>query len=181
MSVIALAGRRIDAEGAQPPRFPSANVSLVCDRLRQELRGNSGTTLVSSAACGADLVALRVAAELGMRRRVVLPFEAGRFRDTSVSDRPGDWGDLFDQVVADLRAGNDLMVLDGDLPEADAYAAANRRILDEAQWLGVAGQAEVITMLVWDGEVRGDDDLTAAFGDEARRRGLRVLEISTGP
>lgn len=179
MSVIALAGRRIDAEGADPPRFPSANVALVRDRLRDQLRVNAADTLVCSAARGADLVALRVAAELGMRRRVVLPFEAGRFRDTSVSDSPGDWGQLFDQVVGDLRTRRDLMVLDGDLPEADAYAAANLRILDEAQWLGAAGQAEVITMLVWDGEVRGEDDLTAAFGDEARRRGLRVLEIST--
>jgi hypothetical protein len=42
-----------------------------------------------------------------------------------VSDSPGDWGQLFDQVVADLRTRRDLMVLDGDLPEADAYAAAN--------------------------------------------------------
>jgi hypothetical protein len=141
MSVVALAGRRIDAEDAQPPRFPAAHIGLVQDRIRDQLDASGAEALVCSAACGADLLALAVAGDLGVRRRAVLPFDEQRFRKTSVIDRPGDWGPVFDQVVADLRARGDLVILDYEPEESDAYRSANWMILDEAQRLGSAAHA----------------------------------------
>jgi hypothetical protein len=41
----------------------------------------------SSAACGADIIASEVASEIGLRRRIVLPFARDLFRETSANDR----------------------------------------------------------------------------------------------
>ena len=67
--------------------------------------------VVSSAACGADLLALEQAGGLGLRRRVVIPFDRERFRAGSVVDRPGDWGGLYDSILDAVGAQGDLVVL----------------------------------------------------------------------
>jgi hypothetical protein len=177
--IIALAGRRIDAPDAERARFPLANTTLVSERLRRLFHDSAATALVSSAACGADLIALSVAGSLGMRRRIVLPFDAQRFRKQSVNDRPGDWGRLYDEILEEVRTKKDLVVLDyHGLPDA-AYAAANGVILNEAASLSLDLHEVVRPVLVWEGEPRGRDDLTQAFGQEAERRGLRVVEVLT--
>ena len=112
-AVVALAGRRIDLPDAQVPQFPLGNVQEVGRRIYEALCEMHAVALVCSAACGADLVALEQAKQLGLRRRVVLPFAPERFRETSVVDRPGDWGPLYDQQVAATAAAGDLLVLDG--------------------------------------------------------------------
>ena len=136
--IIALAGRRIDSPDADTPRFPEASRGPVRNRLR-ELFGTLGATaLVGSGACGADLLAMDVAGELGMRRRMVLPFEPGRFRETSVEDRPGDWGPLFKRILAEVTGKGGVTIL----PEVDdpsaAYTAANSAILNDAQRISEA-------------------------------------------
>jgi hypothetical protein len=128
-STIALAGRRIDPPDAETPRFPLANAPLVRDRLRAFFVERGADTLVCSAACGADLVALEAAESLGMRYRIVLPFDPAKFRDTSVTDRPGAWGPLYDRVVEAARRAGDLVVLEGAGEGGAAYEAANWRIL----------------------------------------------------
>src|SRR3954453_19171963 len=110
-AVIALAGRRGDAAGTDPPRFPPEAVPAVRQRLADLLTKERAVALVCSAACGADLVALEEAERLGLRRRIVLPFPPERFRKTSVNDRPGDWGPVFDRLVAAAGATGDLIVL----------------------------------------------------------------------
>src|ERR671936_863361 len=97
--IIALAGRRIDAASASPARFPGENIGMVAEALQRLFRTEGATAVVSSAACGADLIALREAGALKLRRRVVLPFAAASFRGSSVTDRPGEWGPLFDAIV----------------------------------------------------------------------------------
>jgi hypothetical protein len=176
--VLALAGRRIDAPDATA-RFPLARVDTVRNRIRQLLADSGTTTLVCSAACGADLVGLQAARDLGLRRRVVLPFSAEAFRETSVVDRPGDWGPIFDELIAAAREADDLVLM-GDSPGDDAaYARANEKILDEA--LVLAGAPErVAAALVWEGSSRGAGDATHAFGESARKRGISVIAVSTG-
>ena len=177
--VIALAGRRIDATGAVPARFPLENVRLVEQRLRGLLESETARAIVSSAACGADLLAQGVAGTLGLRRRVVLPFVRHRFRQTSVTDRPGNWGSAYDRLLNELDATGDVVNVGWSGEETAAYAAVNVTILDEAATMGAESGQEVLAVIVWDGASRGHDDLTAAFGQEARKRGLRVEEIST--
>ena len=177
--ILALTGRRIDAGDATPARFPPANVAMVAERVRRLLERERARAVVSSAACGADLVALREAGVLRLRRRIVLPFERNEFRQSSVTDRGGDWGPMFDTFLDELTAIDDVVTLAGQPGSDAAYAAANEAILDEAQALGRTTNDDVCAVLVWEGTSRGADDLTEAFGVAARQRGLRVLEVFT--
>jgi hypothetical protein len=133
---------------------------------------------VCSAACGADLVALEEAGKLAIRRRVVLPFSKQRFRETSVVDRPGDWGNIFDQVIADVEAKGDLIVLPmtaGD--ESDAYQAANEAIIREAETS--VGTGEPTAVIVWEGNPRSESDTTDAFRALAKHAGFSQRFVLT--
>jgi hypothetical protein len=177
--VAALAGRRIDAADAAAPRFPLANVDIVRDRLAALLRAQRIEALVCSAACGADLIALDVAGKLGLRRRVVLPFAPERFRETSVTDRPGDWGPLFDRVIGEIAATGDIVMLGLDEGDDDAYAAANDAILNEAEALAGDDPLQVVAVIAWEGGSRGQGDLTEAFATAARARNHPAHEVLT--
>lgn len=183
----ALAGRRIDAADSEKSRFPLANVSLVRDRLRELFIKRGVDTLVCSAACGADLVALEVAEHLRVRCRIVLPFAAARFRATSVSDRPGNWGPVFDRTIEAVQGAGDLIELDDPGDEAAAYQAANKRILKEAATYSqgvepigrVTSGDAAFAVIVWEGASRGSEDATKQFADLAEQYGLAVEEILT--
>lgn len=176
--IVAAAGRRIDAPDAAEPRFPLSAVPRVRSAVRRLLEAGA-TTLVCSAACGADLVALTEAEALGLRRRIVLPFEAKRFRLSSVIDRPGHWGEPYDRVIAAAeRAGDLVLAPSGDAqPDDERYLLANRVILDEA--LALTGGATARALLIWDGVARGPGDVTAHFGASARALGLELCEVRT--
>jgi hypothetical protein len=175
---LALAGRRIDAEGADTPRFPLSQVDAVRRRLHDLFVSQPIGALVCSAACGADLVALEEAGKLGIRRRVVLPFAKERFRQTSVVDRPGNWGEVYDHVIADVETRGDLIVLPrmvGD--EDDAYQAANEAIIQEAET--IAGSGERMAVIVWEGSARSKSDATDAFRKQAEEAGFTLSVIPT--
>jgi hypothetical protein len=184
--VIAVAGRRIDPRAADVPRFPLERVGDVKLRLRAYFETMRPSAIVCSAACGADLLALDIAGSMWLHRRVVLPYHRGRFRHTSVTDRPGSWGQLFDRIL-DALPKEDLVVLRGEPEGTGAYEAVNRALLEQAAALaarvpvgaGDAPQAGVVVLLVWDGESRGDDDLTDRFRRAAEERGLPIGTIST--
>jgi hypothetical protein len=166
--IVALAGRRIDGPEAARPAFPQTNTARVAARLEETLRARGARALVCAAACGVDLLALEVAARLGIRRRVVLAGERDAFRAGSVVDRGAEWGPRFDRAVDEAGRAGDLVIV-RDLPAGDeGYLAANQAILDEA--LGIA-------------QPRGPEsaglDITAAFAQAARSRGMEVLELST--
>jgi hypothetical protein len=176
--IIALAGRRVDAIDAKSPRFPLENVEQVAAALRACFEERSASAVVSSGACGADLIAQSEAGKLGLRRRVVLPFSREKFRETSVVDRPGDWGALYDEILDEAEATGDLVVM-AMAGEQDPYLAASWAILDEAVALGRGCGEPVGAVLVWDGVSRGEKDYTEMFGAEARNRGLAVFEVRT--
>lgn len=173
--VIAMAGRRIDAKDAKEARFPAENEKLVRERIERWLKGAGARAVVSSAACGADILGLEAAGALGLPRRVVLPFSRDIFRETSVVDRGGDWGRRYDRLMENAE----VVSLDYEGGEDAAYGAVNHAVLDEAMVVAADLEQVVTALLVWNGESRGPDDLTAAFGEAARQRGFPVVEIST--
>lgn len=192
--IVAFAGRRIDAQDATTPRFPLARVDLVRDRIEGLFRRDCVNTLICSAACGADLIALRVAQELDIGYQVILPFAPDRFRVTSVTDRPAsqewNWGVLFDQVVDGAQKSGGLVVVETGEDSQAGYQAVNRAILDAAlrqeqdQKIPSLTKSspsphQVQALIVWDGHPRGAHDLTRHFAEEARSRGLVVREILT--
>lgn len=185
--IVALAGRRTDAPDAETPRFPQKNVEIVRERIREMLIELGANTLVCSAAAGSDLLALEAAASLGLRRHVVLPYGRDQFLDDSVRDRPGDWEWAFNRAYSDARGQGDLHTLRMTGTPHEAYLRATQVILDDAQQLAAEeprggrqpGAGQVTAVVVWDGAPRGSDDLTAAFADEARQRGIPVRVILT--
>jgi len=177
--VVALAGRRVDAPGEEIARFPRENVARVRSRIFNWLAGQNVNTLVCSAACGADLLALGAAEELGIRRCIVLPFPREQFRAISVVDRGGDWGAQFDVIFDIIETQGEVIVL-GYTPENEtAFIETNHVILELAISTGSQLGQPVKVGVVWDGASHGDDDVTKAFQKEAQARGLTVEEIST--
>jgi hypothetical protein len=186
-AVVALGGRRIDPERTLTPRFPFDQVDRVGMEIADQLRRSHAVALVCSAACGADLIALETAQEMGLRTRIILPFSAARFRETSVVDRPRPefWGTMFDRVASVARAHGDLVELDiaeGD----DAYSAASAVVIDEARKLaGIKGPGQssgallLIALVVWEGASRGSDDNTKKFVELAQDSGFRIEQILT--
>jgi len=137
------------------------------------------TALVCSAACGADLLALEAAHELALDCYIILPYPEHRFRTTSVVDRPGEWGPIFDRVIERAESMESLFIL--DLPEADdaSFLAVNRAILGQARVLARSSAQPLEATLVWDGQPRDATDITAAFGEEAKSLGIPLREVST--
>lgn len=179
--VVAFAGRRVDRPTTPAPRFPRENVPIVRERVREALAKHGATTIVSAAACGADLLALEAAGELGARRVVVLPWDRERFRAGSVVDRGDEWGPVYDGIVDDVTVKGDLHVLAHTDDSPATFFATNDAILDTAVELARAdGRSDaVMAVVAWDGEVRGPDDVTAHFLAAARQRGLPVTQVRT--
>lgn len=179
MRTMVVAGRRIDAEAAEAPRFPLARVHEVRSRIREAMLEYGPAWLVSSAAAGSDLLAREVARELNIRRRVVLPFGVDAFRKRSVTDRPSDWGPRFDRLVHELQLQGNVIDLDLNPDGEDVYEHANLAIIDQALSLSGGDAAQVRAIVIWEGRPRGPDDTTAAFADAARNRGIEVRSVLT--
>lgn len=178
-SIAVLAGRRIDAEDAEVHRFPLARRGAVSDALKTLFEECPIVHLVCSAACGADLIALEIAAHLGIATSVVLPFDVAVFRKSSVIDRPGEWGTLFDEAIRRASAANRLKILNG-YKDQDAYEAANTALIQNSLCLAEeVPDTDLLSVVVWDLAPRGPDDLTAHFKSLCSKAGFRVREIST--
>ena len=172
--VLVQAGRRLDAPNAAAVRFPAANVELVRQRIRKYFEASKPDFLVSAAACGSDLLALDVAGELSVKRVVLLPTEPAVFRSSSVVDRPGTWGEMFDRLLEEVN----VEIL--DVPEGQTgYLETNIRLLERAQTLASSNNTVALALVVWDKKLRGPDDVTGHFLEQARLRRLPVIEIST--
>jgi len=166
-SVLALAGRRTDAEG-------------VHDALMDVLSREAVQLLVSSAARGADILAIEAAHALGIPNLIILPFEKEKFRRTSVTDGTqaeqgvANWGRRFDSVVRQAEERGRLITIAAD-PSMSPYRAATHAIVREAKKRAAEQHARLLAIAVWDGESRGKDDHTAGFLDIARNEGATIL------
>jgi hypothetical protein len=177
-TVLAVSGRRIDPATADEPRFPAENEALVAHRIRDMMLSTTTQVVVCSGACGVDILALEAAGELGLSRRLVLPFPRQKFRATSVADRGEDWGRRFDAILQELP-GEHVVELTVPQSNDEAFAAANSKILDQAEGLASAGGRRALAMVVWNGLSRGPTDWTDQFRKLAVDRKLEVIPVST--
>jgi len=177
-TVVALAGRRPDAPDADKIRFPLVNADTVRQRLQELFERKAYTTLVSSAACGVDLLAIGVALQLGMQTFIVLPFPPKVFRRLSVMDRPGDWGQPFDEAIKHAERAGTLRILNYAEDDSQAFLNTNKEMVALAQSQAQVDATPVCT-LVWDGQPRGEDDVTQQFGHLCREASFPVIEVST--
>jgi hypothetical protein len=184
MTVIALAGRRIDAEDADVSRFPAHRVDAVRAELRALFKRLGAAAIVASGASGTDLLGLEIAHREGLPYYIVLPFARRRFREVAVADRPGDWPQIFDEVIEHARRATRLKVLPASEDRHQDFVRTNEWILKQAQQVArqfppPPGQPPVVAVVVWDGRSRGPRDTTAAFLDLAGHYGLPVYEVLT--
>jgi hypothetical protein len=152
-------------------RFPIGNVVRVARDVEHVLGELKPSTVVGSAACGADLLVLEAAGRLSMRRRIILPFDRVTFRASSVTDRPGDWGPQFDAVINDVIARGDLVELALDAKDDATYRHANVEIFRQAEKLARSTGEDCRALVIWNRVTRGSGDVTEAFFEEAARRG----------
>ena len=178
--VLAVAGRRIDAADASVARFALAQAERVSIELRQLLASSRAVAVVASAANGADLLALQAAGDLGVRRVVVLPCAASAFQASSVTDRPGDWGPLFDRIIDEVRASGSLVELDLG-QDTDAYAKVTDALIARTDEIAEGEGLRAAAVAVWDGVSRGSDDMTAYFRRLAVDRRFDLHEVRTSP
>lgn len=174
--VAALAGRRIDALGSRVRRFSIDRTDQVRAALKYLFEQEAVELLVCSAACGADLIALDLAKKAGIRYRIILPFSVERFRKSSVVDRPGDWGPLFDQLVKDIP-DSELIVLPELTNDDVAYDHANKEIVRQAATTATPGTG--LAIAVWEGQPRQGNDATASFLQLAKDAGLKERIVRT--
>lgn len=177
--VAVLAGRRPDAADQSVPRFPLAQAPTVKQELINLFQAGDFTTLVCAAACGADLLALETATEMGLTAYVVLPFDTDIFRRTSVVDRPGDWGARYDLLIEQARSRHLLTVLHLLEDDPCAYEQGNDALIAKARELSQPAGNPPTCVVVWDGASRGADDVTQHFRQACQRAGFRERQIST--
>lgn len=105
---------------------------------------------------------------------VLLPSEPESFRRSSVADRPGNWGEIYDNVLKTAR----LEIF--KLPEGqEGYLETNQKLLERGQQLANDFGVDAEALVIWNGASRGPDDVTAHFLHEAKSRKMKILEIST--
>jgi hypothetical protein len=179
--VIAAAGRRID-----DARFPRANEHKVKKAIRSALEEAVPTLVVASAACGADILVLETARDLGIPTRIVLPFSPNAFRKRSVADCDGNWASRYDQLLMHVLTGDDgLIILSDAEPASDDEANAAYRMVTEELVRHVElalrsnHYAKGGALVIWDQERKNESDETGRLLDAAHSRDWRVVEIST--
>lgn len=97
--VVAFAGHMIDAPGRTEPRFPPALAPAVQAALREQLALLHQPIVYTSAACGADLILIEAAYEVGAEVNIVLPFSREDFVRTSVVVGGDGWTERFDAAL----------------------------------------------------------------------------------
>lgn len=177
--IIALAGRRIDEENADNRRFPLSAAPSVKEKLKKFFLESNVTDLISSGACGADLLAQEVASELGITRTMVLPFPSDLFRKLSVTDRPGEWGKMYDKLILELAHSNRLIILNYKEGDDEVYRKTNVEILNHAEKLSRLQKNEAMALIIWEGKPKDKDDTTVDFKQKATKRSLQIKEIIT--
>jgi hypothetical protein len=176
MSTIVLAGRRIDAEDAEARRFPLCNAPLVEGRLHSFFAQSRPLRLICSAACGADLLALKASELTGIpRRTIVIPYSPAQFYETSVADRPGDWRNLYFEHVERAQAQGELIVLNASRGSDEAYSKATAKLVLEASH----SEPPHIACIVWEGQSQGDTGQSMDLKVAAECRHWQVEEIMT--
>jgi len=90
----------IDTPDRSEPRFPAELEPAVAEAIRQHLATLREPIIYTSAACGADLICIEAALEIGAEVNVVLPFDRDDFVRTSVAVGGAGWVRRFDDALA---------------------------------------------------------------------------------
>ncbi|MGE5088898.1 MAG: adenylate/guanylate cyclase domain-containing protein [Candidatus Levyibacteriota bacterium] len=143
--VLVFTGHMVDAHDRSQPRFPAALAPAVDAAIRDRLAGLHEPIVYVSAACGADLLFIEAAQDVGAEVNVVLPFDRDDFLRTSVAIGGGDWVDRFDRALA--RASRVIMATEENHLGDDVLFEYAATLLEGLAMLRAAQLASSPTML----------------------------------
>jgi tetratricopeptide (TPR) repeat protein len=175
--VAAFTGHMLDAPGRTTPRFPSDKVPAVRKALAECLKRQEIGYGFSSAARGSDLIFIEELKNISGHPRVFLPFPRELFQKTSVGY---GWDDRFNRALRELQ----VIELSQELPPEDqrpeAYAACNRKILEEAIAKAKLLDEEPLLIAVWNGHPGDGAGGTADAVREWQNEGypVEIIDIS---
>jgi hypothetical protein len=168
--IVVYAGRRPSEDD-----FPDSQRDVVSGRVAQLLTGLKPRLLVGAAAAGADLLAIEAGLLAGASAHLVLAGGREGFRASSVADKGGDWGALYDRILEreEVRF-EELERIEGD---ADAtYTAASRRIWETALAQRQDGE-EIIVLVIARPREDGAADHSEEIATAQRLDGGVVIRI----
>ena len=100
-----------------------------------------------------------------------------------MTDRPGDWGAVFDRLVAAAESAGDLVILSTIGDDEAAYAAANEVIIKESQALAQSTldgtRLRLVAVIVWEGSARAGTDASGALLTLATKAGFEERIVLT--
>ncbi len=134
--VLAFAGHMIDAPDRAEPRFPAALEPAVAAALREELARLHAPILYTSAACGADLICIEEAQDVGAEINIVLPFDRQDFVRTSVAPGGEGWVARFDHALS--RAARVIMATEEAYLDDDVLYEHAAKLVDGFSMLRAA-------------------------------------------
>jgi hypothetical protein len=176
--VLAFAGHMIDANDRPEPRFPAALEPAVAAALREHLARLHAPILYTSAACGADLICLEQALDLGAEVNVVLPFDRDDFVRTSVATGGEGWVARFDQALS--RAARVIMAtVEGHLDDDVLYEHAAKLVEGFTMLRAAQLQTSAELLCVIDAGAPGDVGGTALSLERWQRQAglVRVIDL----
>ena len=175
--ILVYTGHMIDAPGRRTPRFPAELEPQIRDEIRARLAGLRPMAAYGSAACGADILFLEAATELGAETHIVLPFPPEEFRQTSVDVNPdGDWGDRFQRA---LEAARSVTVASDHRATGSesTYEYANLILTGMGALRAEVLGTDVVGFALWDGQPGDGGGGTAAAVNLWEARDFRVERI----
>jgi class 3 adenylate cyclase len=145
--------------------------------MRERLAAIAPACVYGSAACGADLLVLELAREMGAQTHVVLPFPAADFRRESVDFAGGDWGLRFEQALA--RAQSVTVASDHRASgSAASYEYANLLLTGMGQLQAQLLDTQAVGLAAWDPAAPGAAGGAASLVALWKRRGLEVHAVA---
>jgi hypothetical protein len=183
--VVVYTGHMIDTPGRTRRRFAPEMEAAVQAEIRQRMQQLAPVAAYGSAACGADILCLESALELGAELHIVLPFPVESFLATSVELRKGGrWGERFRHL---LTNASEVLVISEHPPDGDvsAYEYTNLIIAGLAKLRAQMLDTRLQGLAVWDGSDTGDRGGTASVVKLWRDSGVPVdhveIDAETAP
>jgi hypothetical protein len=188
MTVFLFSGHLMDRPDRATPRFPPSMEEAAATAIAKALdRHGAGPADVgvSQAASGGDLLFLEACRARGVRRQILLPFDADTFEQTSVrpSLHGGQWRARYRRALAAPGASvRDMPTALGPLPVGhDPYSACNRWLLDTAlaETDGDPASASLCFICLWNGAGPEGPGGTAHMVSAVRALGGLIEHIDT--
>ena len=175
--VVVYTGHLIDAPGRPTPRFPPDDENKVQEEIRGHFEQLRPAAVYGSAACGADILCLECARELGSDLYIVLPFPADEFRRKSVDLWPDNvWGKRFESLLDDA---SDVLVISQRPPPVgeSIYAYNNLIVTGLAKLRARLLDTRLHGIAVWDGKPAAGEGGTGSVVSLWRRHGVPLTQV----